>query len=115
LTTPKTSSFTFDPLIGVHSYALFICNLPHLVICLFVSLLLTMLIFFPSAVFQCFSKSDKWGWFTRWPPLSFNKRWNFHQSYLIQWQHLLKMISYFSTVLSPQGAWWAQSCHHGKW
>jgi len=66
-----------------------------------------MLVLFPSGVFQCFSKIDKWGWFTKWPPLSFNERWKFHQSYMIQRQHLLKMISYFATVVSPRGAWWA--------
>jgi len=40
LTTPKTSLFMFDPLLGVHSHALFICNFTspcHMFGCLLIS------------------------------------------------------------------------------
>jgi len=73
----KTSSIKIVSLLFVHRHALFICYLSSpcfLFACLF---FLIEPIWFPSVVFQHFSKSAKWDWLTRWPPWSFtNPIWH---------------------------------------
>jgi len=57
-------SIKFDLLICVHRHALSFVHFLHHVLCLFVFLI--ALIWFPTALFQHFSKSGKQGWLTRW-------------------------------------------------
>jgi len=65
MTTPKTSSNKFHSFLCVYKHGLFICKFTSPCSMFAVCFFLTVFIWFPSAVFQHFSKSDKRSWLAR--------------------------------------------------